>query len=301
MRAARSVLAQTFVDFEIIVVDDGSRDRITKGEIADDPRVRIIRQDVNRGPGAARNAGVRAARGEVLAFLDSDDYWLPEKLQSQMAILEQQPDRSRVLIYSTYYYEKNGKWVPEPFEPLGKGEAVSDYLFVRLGEILTSTWLGSRTLFEQNPFCEELLRHQDGDLLLRLDAAGVPFVHCPTLAGVRTADLRPDRLSSAPVLAMRRLFLDRNAERITPRSSVLMEADLLSLAWPYDSLPQRHGRLVGHVLKSPRLTWMQKAELVFSYIKARLLFKIKERLLQQSPRSMEFSAAADSEKGEKTL
>ena len=80
-KAIKSVLAQTFQDFEIIVVDDGSRDETAKNAIkfaCCEPRVRVIRFETNQGAQAARNAGARAARGKWLSFLDSDDEWLPE-------------------------------------------------------------------------------------------------------------------------------------------------------------------------------------------------------------------------------
>jgi glycosyltransferase involved in cell wall biosynthesis len=292
VRAVRSVLKQTYGDLEIIVVDDCSTERPESADFGDDPRVRLIRHEVNRGVGAARNTGVQAARGEVVAFLDSDDYWLLEKLASQMALFEQQADKNRVMVYSIYYYEKDGQWVAEPFEPLGQNEAVSDYLFVHLGDIHTSTWLGSRALFEKYRFCEELLRHQDWDLLLELEAAGVRFVHCPIPAGVRAADLRKDRLSTAAVMPMRRLFLDKNLERMTAQSSVLMEAVYLSLGQPEDSFLQKQFRQVAYLANSGRLTFAQRAGLVFAYIKARLLFKLMTRLRGQAPQNFEFGPQA---------
>jgi glycosyltransferase involved in cell wall biosynthesis len=75
--AIRSVLAQTFTDYECIVVDDASSQA---PELPDDPRLRLIVRSVNGGPGATRNTGIDAATGTYLAFLDDDDIWLPDRL-----------------------------------------------------------------------------------------------------------------------------------------------------------------------------------------------------------------------------
>jgi len=286
-RAVRSALAQTHRDLEIIVVDDGSKDTVSAAAWGEDPRVRMLRHETNRGVGAARNTGVRAARGEVVAFLDSDDYWLPEKLASQMELFTRQPDAANVVVYSTYYYELNQKWVMEPFDSIRKNERVSDYIFVRLGEILTSTWLGSRALFEAEPFCEELFRHQDGDLLLRLDVRGVRFIHSATPGAVRCADLRPDRLSTAAVPPMRKLFLERNVERLTPRAAVLMEAAYESLAFPNDSFLQKQRRTIAHIWKTSRLNALQKIALTCCYIKTRVVIRLREKIVQQPPQVSE--------------
>jgi len=87
-RAIKSVLGQTFRDFELIVVDDGSTDN-TKAAVSvfDDPRICYIRHDFNRGANAARNTGVKLSRGEYVALQDSDDEWLPEKLEKQVNVL----------------------------------------------------------------------------------------------------------------------------------------------------------------------------------------------------------------------
>jgi glycosyltransferase involved in cell wall biosynthesis len=95
-RAIRSVCTQTFSDFELIVVDDGSTDAgADLARQCGDSRVRIISQE-NAGPGAARNAGIHAAKGELLAFLDADDEWLPDFLRQSLAILKQHPEASSV-------------------------------------------------------------------------------------------------------------------------------------------------------------------------------------------------------------
>lgn len=84
-RSVRSVLRQSYANLELIVVDDCSTDdtcAIVEG--FDDPRLRLIRQPANAGASAARHAGILAATGELIAFLDSDDVFLPEKLDDQM-------------------------------------------------------------------------------------------------------------------------------------------------------------------------------------------------------------------------
>ena len=87
--AAESVLAQTFADLEAIVVDDGSTDRtVARLAAIGDPRLTVIAAAHGGCVGAVRNRGVGAARGEWLAFLDSDDLWVPDKLEAQLAALD---------------------------------------------------------------------------------------------------------------------------------------------------------------------------------------------------------------------
>ena len=84
-RAMDSALAQTYDDLELVVVDDGSTDdteAVVRGY--DDPRVRYVAHETNRGANVARNTGIEAAEGEYVAFLDSDDEWLPRKIERQV-------------------------------------------------------------------------------------------------------------------------------------------------------------------------------------------------------------------------
>jgi len=99
-RAIESVLAQTCQDFEIIVVDDASTDGTPAAVGAfGDPRITLIRHERNRGGSAARNTGFRASSAEFVAFLDSDDEWLPSKLERQLEVFDRSDDRL-ALVYT---------------------------------------------------------------------------------------------------------------------------------------------------------------------------------------------------------
>ena len=101
----RSVLAQTFADWELLVIDDGSADdtaAIVQRQAAEDERIRFLKNDRNRGVSATRSRGVREARGEWIAFLDSDDLWLPEKLERQLALAEIHPDAALTYTASAF-------------------------------------------------------------------------------------------------------------------------------------------------------------------------------------------------------
>ena len=104
-----SILAQTFSDFEVVIVDDGSKDdtrEVVGRYVAQTAgKVRYLPQD-NAGPSAARNNGVRAARGEWIAFLDADDWWDPGKLAAQLEVLRQHPDVSA--IFTDVRMSRNG-------------------------------------------------------------------------------------------------------------------------------------------------------------------------------------------------
>jgi glycosyltransferase involved in cell wall biosynthesis len=103
--AIQSVLDQTYSDFEIIVVDDGSTEPINSNLQIKDERIRHIRQE-NAGPAAARNRGIDLAQGYYIAFLDSDDLFLRTKLQKQVDCMEKHPD---VLLSHTSYQRMNIK------------------------------------------------------------------------------------------------------------------------------------------------------------------------------------------------
>jgi len=113
--AIESVIAQTYTSWELILVDDASSDgssAIAHEYAARDPaRIRVTRHanDANLGASATRNAGIRLARGELIAFLDGDDIWLPHKLEAQVELLGSHPGVGMLYGETEYWYSWTGR------------------------------------------------------------------------------------------------------------------------------------------------------------------------------------------------
>lgn len=130
----RSVLAQTYTNWEYLVVNDGSKDD-TAAVIApflSDPRIRLITQD-NAGVSVARNNGLAQAKGEYIALLDADDWWVPENLAKKIAVLESDPSCAWVFSNMQRYYQQSGEL--KASEP-GKGENIAENLLLWNGEVV---------------------------------------------------------------------------------------------------------------------------------------------------------------------
>ena len=107
-----SVLAQTYQSLEVIVVDDGSEDgtgAIVEEFVEKDARVQLVTQ-CNAGVGAARNTAIRMARGEYIAPLDADDVWFPEKLEKQVACMEQYGEETGMVYCWSIRVDKDGEF-----------------------------------------------------------------------------------------------------------------------------------------------------------------------------------------------
>lgn len=125
-KTLRSVLAQTFEKFEIIIVDDGSNDQsLSEVKKFDDPRIRIISQS-NAGVSAARNRGINEANYDLIAFLDADDEWLPDYLLAQSALIAKY---SMCHVFATAYniHRRGNKITPTIAELGFEKEGIVDY------------------------------------------------------------------------------------------------------------------------------------------------------------------------------
>jgi glycosyltransferase involved in cell wall biosynthesis len=132
LRAVKGVQAQTFQDWEIILVDDGSTDNTLELINGIDPRLKIFRQE-RQGASAARNTGIRESCGKYIAMLDSDDEWYPLYLEACVAFLESHPDED---VVQTEYEWNKGETL---YEILPINEIV--HLFVPLAKKIRSTEL----------------------------------------------------------------------------------------------------------------------------------------------------------------
>lgn len=163
--AVDSVLAQEFRGFELIVVDDGSTDETPQLLREYGSSIRMLRQE-NRGVSAARNAGIAASRGELIAFLDSDDAWLPGKLARQVEFFRQNPE---ILICQTEeLWVKNGRRVNPGQRHRKRGGMIFEPSLA-LCLVSPSAVMLRRELFEQvGLFDERLPACEDYDLWLRV-------------------------------------------------------------------------------------------------------------------------------------
>lgn len=191
-RALRSVVSQTHRALEIVVVDDCSAAPLAlPAELASDPRVHTVRLGGRVGAGEARNTGVRASGGDLIAFLDDDDEWRPTKIERQLAVLASHGEG--VAAVETGYDLWDGsrlvlRYVPQPDRDLRTALLAKPYL-------QPSTVLLRRSVFEElGGFERGLLRVEDWDLWVRLADSYEAVALAEVLVDRRAHDTDPAEL-----------------------------------------------------------------------------------------------------------
>lgn len=195
-RALNSLSRQTFNDFEVVVVDDGSDDSEQLKSVLEkysDLRYKYIHQN-NSGGGVARNRGIDEARGRYVALLDSDDEYLPEKLENCYRLLEDR--KSLEFIFSSMWVDRgDGKRWKKPEAFPSTEERIDEYLTCTTGWIQTSTIVVRTDKAQSIRFSEHLPSSQDTDFAIRCYLSGlkISFIEAPLV--VMADEYDPSRVS----------------------------------------------------------------------------------------------------------
>lgn len=196
--ALQSVLEQDAPPFEIIVVDDFSTDGTVELDLLSlDQRIRLIRHSENKGGSATRNTGITNAKGNWLAFLDSDDVWLPHRLKHQIELIESGAKvGGRFFIAGNVVARMSNRkeWQFNSRPPLDE-ENLSEYFLVHDCSFQTSSLLVPATAFLEVRFDEALKKHQDTDFVLKLIKAGYQYVYSHEPVAVYNLADDPERIS----------------------------------------------------------------------------------------------------------
>jgi glycosyltransferase involved in cell wall biosynthesis len=176
--AISSVLQQTYSDFELLIIDDASQDETQIAvESFQDPRIHYIRHSQNAGECATRNTGLQACQGDYVAFLDSDDEWLPNKLETQLNLFAQSPPSVGV-VYSAITVVKGDRMFTKRHLGYGDGDIHGNLLYHNLVGT-PSTVMVKRNYLQQGSVFDSTLRCcGDWDMWLQL-AQHCEFKFCP--------------------------------------------------------------------------------------------------------------------------
>lgn len=200
--ALDSIFHQTFRNFEVIVVNDGSPDTETLERVLEPYRARVIYvKQENRGLAGARNTAIRRARGKYLAFLDSDDSWLPEYLETQIELLERAPKLDALYCDSRCFGDL--RFTGQTFMQLcpSMGAVTLEALLTNRCQVCIScTVVRSRVVIDAGLFDEQLRAVEDWDLWLRILHRGGAMAYHRAVLGRRR--IRAGAISTAPALMM---------------------------------------------------------------------------------------------------
>jgi len=192
-----SVIQQTYTNLEIIIVDDASTDNTVAlvKELIDD-RIKIHVLDENSKGTKPRNTGINMASGKYIALLDSDDEWIPKKIEKQIE-LAQSIHEDDFLIFNDVYIRKDGKdshFINKIFK---KETNIMNYILQDLNVVQTSSYFFPAQLGKKVLFNSKLRKHQDWDFVKRLRDKGAVFYHLPEPLTIYNQDVDASKITSS--------------------------------------------------------------------------------------------------------
>ncbi len=255
-RTITSCLQQTHKRFEIILVDDCSTDDLQSALLPfkDDDRIRLVRHEQNRRVAAARNTGVKEAKGDLIAFLDSDDAWYPDKLEKQLALISSLDDQLYLCGTLNEIRSPTAVTKVRPKRQCPLDVRIGDYLFVdkvqkhlplvtdhghpMVGGCFaqTSSFLLPRWLALETPFPETLKQYEDYAFMIELDRKGAAFPIVETPLTIYYNDERPGRISTSDDLIRGKAFLDMISDGLSADARRAFESTHLGHLYAHQSL-----------------------------------------------------------------
>lgn len=250
-RAIESCLAQTWPPFEIVLVDDCSTDDLQSAlqDFLDDQRVRLVQQPTNQGVSAARNAGVQHAKGDLIAFLDSDDAWYPTKLEKQLAKIAALGHDQFLCGTLTEVVSDTASTKITPTRRMAEDVAIGDFMFVhkvrrRLSMVADSraanaalsdgyfvhvnSMILPKTLALETPFRTSMKQYEDLAFLVDLGQKGIDFVLIEEALAIQHDDRRPGRLGNQDDIRRGHRFLEEMGDALSPDARLAFETSHLA-------------------------------------------------------------------------
>jgi glycosyltransferase involved in cell wall biosynthesis len=284
-KAVNSALAQTLENIEIIVVDDASTDNtdeVFQELFGGCSNVRLVAHEQNSGVSAARNTGLRAANGEFVAFLDSDDLWEKQKLERQLHHVRaaKHPEMA-MCICQTRVVSTNGDVRIRPSDNTKVGEDPGEYLYVFDGFAQVSSFFLTRELALKTGFHEDLKQYEDHLFFIQAVNGSSEFVFINEALSTWMNDDRADRLSTEDDYNRGHLFLKAVGDDISARAKQAFDIKYLIDYYRSRSLLTALGKIVkGYQVQA--LTMRQALRLLIRILAGREKYEaIKGALLRR--------------------